>query len=246
MFAWQPAPVLVLVPPVTVIAAVRRPDRVVLAADRAVVDPTRELVDGVPFLAPDRDKLFVTSSGIAVAMAGLVGGGSGVPDLLTAAADTVDTVGQVGRAADELRTLFAHLAPALRRAPAAATAATVVEPFERPVLTVALVAGAAPDGLLLYVVGLTADGQCELTTVTTPAVSYGPPQERASLAAAVEMLVAAPEADAAAGLRGVIESVAVRSPALVSVDCDTVAVDRHGAGRVIAHRGQGPSIPPGA
>jgi hypothetical protein len=99
--------------------------------------------------------------------------------------------------------------------------------------------------VLVYAVGLTAEGQCELTTVTAPAVSYGPPQERASLAAAVEMLTATQEDDAAGGLCAVIESVAVRHPALVSVDCDTVVVDRQGAGRVVRHRRAGPTIPTG-
>jgi hypothetical protein len=245
MFAWQPGPALVLCPPVTVIAGVRLiQQQVLLVADRAVINPTWEVTAGTPATLPDRDKLFTTPAGAAVALAG-ISGGAGVPDLRAASADIAASAGTARRITYELIELFSRAASAVRAAPAAAGAATVVEPFEVPVITVALVAGPDPNGVLLQAVGLTASGPCVDATLTGHGVAYGPQEERARLNVAVSRAADMTVADASRHLREAIAETSLRHRALVSIDCDTVVVGPAGAGPIEPYRHPGVVLPRG-
>ena len=59
----------------TVIAGVRTADGVFLAADRAAVDPGRQIAPNVFASAGERAKLAVSPAGVAVALAGWAGTG---------------------------------------------------------------------------------------------------------------------------------------------------------------------------
>ena len=69
----------------TVIAGVRTADGVFLAADRAAVDPGRQIAPNVFASAGERAKLAVSPAGVAVALAGWAGtGGEEAGDLVAA------------------------------------------------------------------------------------------------------------------------------------------------------------------
>ncbi len=61
--------------PVTVIAGVRTADGVFLAADRAAVDPGRQIAPNVFANAGERAKLAVSPAGVGVTLAGCAGTG---------------------------------------------------------------------------------------------------------------------------------------------------------------------------
>lgn len=178
-------------------------------------------------------------------MAGIVGGGPDVPDLIAAAAAAATSAGSADMVGAALRQLFTRVAPAVRAAPAAASAAVVVEPFEVPVLTVALLAGPTADGVLLEAVGLTAEGQCVLATRTGQGVAYGPSENRAQLNLAVSEAADRDGVAAAEHMREAIAAAVVRHHALVSLDCDLVVVGPDGAGPVTSYRHPGGVVPRG-
>lgn len=70
MISLPPQQALVVLPRVSVVMVVVTNEAVVLAADRGAVYDGPEMAPGVPMMAPDRAKLFVTPAGVAWAIVG--------------------------------------------------------------------------------------------------------------------------------------------------------------------------------
>ncbi|WP_457066344.1 hypothetical protein [Modestobacter sp. SYSU DS0902] len=220
----------------TVIAGVVTDEGVLLVADRAAVDPGRQIAAGVYAPLPNRTKIAAAAGGTAVALAGFVGTGhpadGPAADLLTAATALVG--GDALTVAGELLEMFERAAGTLRAAAAPWGAAAVVPPFGVPMLVVALVAGWSGDRTRLYAVGLPAAGECLLTLVPGPGTAYGPASVLPDLQLAVADAAAGGLADAGARLGHAVTAVSLRHPNLVSIDHDQVLIGPGGAGPVEA------------
>lgn len=240
MLAWKPPPVVVLCWPVTVIAGVRTDAGVLLAADRAAVNPGRLIAPGVYAPQDERTKLVLAPGGVALALAGTVGTGDPLDgeaaDLLTAARAVVAEVVDGGVAALAVRRLFERAAPAIRRYAEPLGAPTVLPPFERPVRAVALVSGPEPGGPRLYAVGLTTDGDCVVADIDGPGTAYGPTDVVTDLEQAVLDAAGQPLEGAVRRVGAAITDVSCRHPNLVTLDWDRVVVGPQGAGPLEEHR----------
>jgi len=220
---------------VSVILAVRCSGAVLLCADRAAIDPSRELTPGYAWPLPDRQKLFTSPSGIAFAVAGIGTTPDGTVDLLKLLPPALTGATTAATAATAILDVFEGVAARVRIRPA--VEASAIEPFERPVLTVALVAGPSPSGPDAYVVGLTTTGLCIPHRVLEDGLAYGPGNVRADLALAVTDAAAQPSPhEGLARVGAVIESAATKALGLVSLDWDSVTVAPEGTIGVEHHQ----------
>lgn len=133
------APTLVCSPPVTLLAGLVQTDGIAVFADRASIDPYRDIAPGVPAPGAPRTKVFASAAaGVVAGIAGTVS----VPgvDLLKAVQQVVARTTAAG-VHTQLLVALAAAAPILREHRALPTQVT---PFEQPVMTVVLLGTATP------------------------------------------------------------------------------------------------------
>lgn len=250
MFPLPPPPLVILSAPVTVIAGVLLDgDHILLLADRAVHDPRHRHYDGSPYTYGDVTKVLRTDSGVAIAVAGLLstdGRGDAGP-LLAAVRAQASGAAWAETAATAVQNLFTDVADDVR---AHAAAGNQQDSAEEPPIesahTVALVAGPGPRGPRLFVVALTAAGDCMKWQVRQRGQAFAPTlADTAVMDAAIGAAAGGAMPAAVRGLGDALGEVAVAHPATVTRDFDYAVVSPTGAGLVQSVRVPRLAPPPG-